>query len=294
VTARISWRFLVLVSLAVLLLASPAAGQLMHLDPIPFFTQADSTSRLALVVDADRFWDEKFGWTANRLLLTAVLPAGDRSAWFLRLPHVSFDTGSVPLSARWPWVLGVDGQDGWPHDQRVTSLGKIEVGVTGPVVPGVDYGVALGLPTGSDRLYPMSSLSIPLRVQGRGRVGIGRGLQGGVLLGYLLHMDSGRHELASPAFPGGYQFGVLLDAHGSHRRRGQLTWDLRQDGGRQSQLVGISGWFPWTDAGSVGLKVAHEIRGSLDRPSAWYVTLSWRFDSPKYAPGTTVPAAGHR
>ncbi len=278
-----------LLLLAAALFATPARAQLMHMDPIPFFTPADSTSRLALIVDVDRFSDAKFGWTMNRLLLTAVLPAGDDGTFFLRLPYLTFDSGDVWLGSRWPWVLGPDGRDGWPYEKRISSFGKIEVGVTGPlvlpVVRGIDYGLALGLPTGTDRVYPFSSQSLPFRIHLRKPVVLKGGLQAGLMVGYLAHMDSGKDFLDPFAFPSGYQFGASLASYGRRGSRWQLTWDYRKEGNRQSQLVGVQGWLPWTADGALGLKVSREIQGTLDRPAEWYFTVSWRLDSPKYRQG---------
>jgi hypothetical protein len=269
--------------------AGSAQAQLMHMDPLPFFTPADSTSRLALVVDLDRTNDDKFGWTMNRIMLTAFLPAGDDAAFFLRLPHQTFDSGEVPVRSRWPWLMGPDGQDGWPGESRISSFGKLEIGVTGPIVlpllRGMDYGLALGLPSGTDRVYPFSSQSIPLRLQLRKPVVLSHGLQAGLLAGYLVHMDSGKDFLDSSAFPSGYQLGASLARYGGRGSRWHLTWDYRNEDNRKSQLVGVQGWVPWTDDGAVGLKIAREIQGSLDRPAEWYFTLSWRFDSPKYRQG---------
>lgn len=268
----------VLVCLALVLWAFPAHAQLMHFDPIPFFTPADSTSRLALVVDADRFSDSKYGWTLNRILVTVVLPAGDGATYFIRLPHATFDTGTMPLASRWPDVLGPAGQDGWPADSRIASLAKIETGVTGPLVPGLAYGVALGLPTGTDRLFPFSAMNIPLRLQLRKTAFVAHEVQVGAKIGYLLHMDSGRHELNGEAFPGGYQLGASLTRLAWSGRRAQLTWDYRNEGGRRSQLVGIAGWAAWGESSSLALKVAREFQGTIDRPAEWYFTVSWRFD----------------
>jgi len=285
----ISAQFTVLI---LCVMSSPAAAQLMHLDPIPYTTPADSTSRLALVVDVDRFEDSKFGWNLNRVLLTIVLPAGDVGTFFLRLPHLTFHTGDVSLGSRWPWVIGQEhrqSQDGWPNDQRVTGFGKIEMGVTGPAVlpfiRGVDYGLALGLPTSSDRLYPYSARSIPFRLGLRKPFVMGSGWQSGVSAGYLIHADSGGEDLDAFAFPSGYKFGLSLAHYGRRGSRWALTWDLRNESGRRSQLVGAQGWLPWSDDGSVGLKISREIQGTLDRPAEWYFTLSFRFDSPKYRPG---------
>jgi hypothetical protein len=282
-------RCLVPLQITAAFFVQPAAAQLLHLDPLPFVTPADSTSRLALVVDLDRFEDPRLDWSLNRLLLTAVLPAGQHGIFFLRLPHVSFDTGETPLGSRWAWALGPDGQGGWPNEQRVSSLGKLEIGSCGPLrlplLRQVDYGVALGLPTGSDRVFPYSAQSIPFRIQLRKPVSLGGGRLAHLRAGYLVHMDSGKEYLAAEDFPSGYQLGAALAAYGARGRQWELGWDYRQEGGRESQLVGVQGWLPWTADGAVGLKVAREIAGTLDRPAAWYFTLSWRLDSARYRPG---------
>jgi hypothetical protein len=258
----------------------------MHLDPLPYFTSADSTSRLALQVDVDRFSDAKFNWTLNRMLLTAILPAGDAGIFFLRLPLLRFDTGETPVGARWPWVLGPDGQDGWPYESSISSFGKIEVGTVGPFslpfVGGLDYGLALGLPTGADRTYPFSAKSIPLRIQVRKPVAVTAGVQAGFGAGYLVHMDSGDDFLDPIAFPSGSWLGASLAGFGRRGARWQLSWDYRNENDRKSQLVGVQGWVPWAASGAVGLKIARELQGSLDRPAAWYFSISWRLDSPKY------------
>ncbi len=283
--ARGAWALLLLAA-AFFALPNPAQAQLMHLDPLPFFTPADSTSRLALVVDLDRFHDPKIDWTMNRMLLTAVMPAGEAGTYFLRLPYLTFDSGEIPLGSRWPWVLGPDGQDGWPHEKRLSGFGKIEIGVAGPVVlpvlRGVDYGVAIGLPTGSDRVYPFSAQSIPLRLQLRKPLVLGRGVQAGLLAGYLVHLDSSKDVLDTTAFPSGYQLGASLAGYGQRGARWHLTWDYRNEGGRRSQLIGVQAWRPWVADGAIGLKIAREIQGTLDRPAEWYFTISWRLDSPRY------------
>ena len=275
--------------LATAFFAPPAAAQLMHFDPLPFFTPADSTSRLALNIDLDRFTDGKFGWSLNRVYLTAVLPAGDDATFFLRLPHLTFDSGDVGLASRWPWVLGAGAVDGWPGEKRISSFGKIEIGVTGPLVlpllRGIDYGLSLGLPTGTDRLYPFSSQSLPFRVDVRKPIVLAPGLQAGLLLGTLTHMDSGKDYLDPIAFPGGYRLGATLARYGGRGSSWQLSWDYRNEDGRTSQLAGVQKWLPWTSDGAIGLKISRELVGSLDRPALWYFTISWRLDSPKYRQG---------
>ncbi|MCK9995086.1 MAG: hypothetical protein KAH56_02265 [Candidatus Krumholzibacteria bacterium] len=288
------WRYSPLfLVLWTLLTPGGASAQLMHLDAVPWFTPADSTSRLALVVEVNRFHDPKFDWNLNRILLTVVLPAGDNAAFFLRLPHMTFDTGNIPVAHRWPWVIGEDGQDGWPHEKRISSFGQIEVGVTGPVglplVGWVDYALAMGLPTGTDRVYPFSSMSIPLRLELRKNIQLGRISYLGLVAGYLANMDSGRAHLDPVAFPNGYHLGAALDLYQGRGQRLGLTYDYQDRDSRRSQLVGAQWWMSWGADGSLGFKVARELQGTLDRPAAWYFTLAWRLDSDRYRPQAEVP-----
>lgn len=288
---QLRWASLVLLYL--LFIPAGARAQIPHLDAIPWFTSADSTSRLALVVEINRFHDPKFDWNVSRVLLTAVLPAGDDATFFLRLPHLTFDTGNTTVAQRWPWVIGEEGQNGWPHEKRVASFGQIEVGVTGPMslplTGGVDYALALGLPSGSDRVYPFSSTSLPLRLEFKKIVPLGGRTHLGLVAGYLSNMDSGRNNLTSDAFPSGYHLGASVDFYRGRGSRLGVTYDYQDRKSRLSQLAGVQWWLPWGDSGSLGIKVARELQGTLDRPAAWYFTLGWRFDSAGYrlsAPAT--------
>jgi hypothetical protein len=265
----------------------------MHLDAIPWFTKADSTSRLALVVEVSRFHDPKFDWNLNRILLTTILPAGDDASFFLRLPHMTFDTGNVSVAQRWPWVIGEETAKGWPHEKRTSSFGQIEVGITGPVslplTGWVDYGLAFGLPTGSDKVYPFSSTSLPLRIELRKNIPLGDKSYLGLVAGYLSNMDSGKDDLASAAFPSGVHLGAAWDFYRGRGSRIGLTYDYQNRESRRSQLAGAQWWLPWGNDGSLGFKLAAELQGTLDRPAAWYFTLAWRLDSARYRPVAEAP-----
>lgn len=282
--------FLLLAVLVAVARPGTVRAQLPYLDAVPWFTTADSTSRLALVVDVNRFTDSKFDWNTNRLLLTGILPAGDDAVFFLRISHMTFDSGNVSVAQRWPWVIGPDGENGWPNESRMSSFGQIEVGVTGPVqlplLRWVDFGLGLGLPTGSDRVYPFSSTSIPLRLALKKNLALGGHTWLGLVGGYLAAMDSGKEYLEPTAFPSGFHLGASLDVY---RRRGSrlgLTYDWRYRESRKSQIAGAQWWLPWGKDGSVGLKVAAELQGTLDRPAAWYFTLAFRLDSPSHYLGS--------
>jgi hypothetical protein len=271
-----------------------AIAQLPHLDPVPWTAPADSTSRLALIAEVNRFHDPKFDWNLNRILLTAILPAGDDAVFFLRMPYLSFDTGNVSVAQRWPWVIGEGGQDGWPNEKRISSFGQIEVGVTGAFglkgTGPLDYGLALGLPSGSDRVYPFSSMSLPLRIEVKKTYPLGGNRYLGLVAGYLYHMDSGKDFLDPTAFPSGVHLGAFLDFIRGPGSRLGFTYDFHDRKSRRSQLAGVQWWFRWGEVGSMGLKAAAEMQGTLDRPAAWYFTLAWRFDSLRYRPQEADPA----
>jgi hypothetical protein len=237
-------------------------------------------------VEVNRFHDPKFNWNVNRIFLTAVLPAGDDATFFLRIPHLTFDTGDTSLASRWPWVIGEEGQNGWPYEKRISSFGQIEVGVTGPaslpLLGGLDYALALGLPVGSDKVYPFSSVSLPLRMELKKIIPLGRTTHLGFVAGYLSNMDSGGDYLTPSAFPSGYHLGSAVDLYRGRGRRFGLTYDFQDRESRQSQLAGVQWWLPWGADGSLGLKVGRELEGTLNRPAAWYFTLAWRLDSARY------------
>ena len=266
---------------------------MLHLDPLPYFAPADSTSRLALTVRTDRFEDGKFGWSANRLLITAQLPAGSKAAFFVRLPWVSLDNGGLSLFSRWPWLRNYDDEGqlvDWPEVQRRSSFGQPEVGLTGPVLlSGLgqwDIGAALGLPAGSDFLYPFSSASIPLRLQLRRRFDLGQRLHAASTFGYLKSMGSGKEWLdGDEAFTDGHLVSLQGGMNLGFRSRVLLGYTLQERSGRRSQEVGLEVWFPWADTGSVGLDFQRELQGSLDRAAAWRLGGDVPFRQPSLSGG---------
>ena len=98
-----------------------------------------------------------------------ILPAGSGGTFFVRIPHVTFDKGDVPLFSRRPWVQGEALADTFWTERRVSSFGQLELGVNSlrrfPLLGETHYGGAIGLPVGTDRLYPYSSVSFPVSVQ---------------------------------------------------------------------------------------------------------------------------------
>ncbi len=281
---------------AVLLSLAPSGvrAQLPHLDAMPWIAPADSSSRLALLAGVDRFVDDSTNWTANRVMLTALMPAGQNGVFFLRLPYLSFDTDGYSVAERWPETVGDEQPADWPGGERLVGFGQIEVGATGPTgLAGLgawQYAVALGLPTGQNTLYPWSSTSLPLRLQARRDMRSGGPWHLWLGGGYLLHMDASGDNLSSAAFPNGWLFTAewaLLRGRGSSWHL-NLDWEDRNT--RRSLQVGAQVWLPWTADGSCGLRLVRELENTDNRPAQWRLTLAWRFDSPAHRP-EAEPAA---
>jgi hypothetical protein len=275
-----------------LCLLSTASAQLLHLDPLPWTAPPDSLSRQALEVQIDRFQDDKFGWSGNRLLLTVVLPGGDSGTYFVRMPHVNFDYGEVSLFNRWSWIRGEETDPSWPGESRTASFGQLEVGsvgnVTLPYIGPSQYGLALGLPTGSDRIFPLSSTSLPFRVELRKRMALGTMNDIGFTAGYLMHMGSGKGILDDSAFPSGSHAAIQVTKRWDKNKKLILSYDIESRDGRKSQLLGVQAWMPWTDAGRLGFSAARQLQGSLDRFAKWQFSIIWRFDSADHLPGVEL------
>ena len=272
----------VLQALVLVGVAGPVRAQLPYLDPLPHFTAADSTSRKAAIFEIVRNEDPDTGWSLNRLLATVVLPAGGRAAWYLRLPVMTFDRDDLPVAERWPSAVGTSESAGWPHETFGSGIGQLEVGVTGPVGFGFfetwRYGFGMGLPTAGNDLYPWTAGGMPVRLQLRPGFILGGGRHLWLQGGYIMHLDASGEALTPEAFPDGVQVGAEFAWYRGRGRRWLATWDWEDRDERVSHMVGAAVWFPWTRAGSVGLRVRHELRNTDHRPARWYFTLSFRFD----------------
>lgn len=287
-----------LVGILLALGAGGAAAQLPHLDPLPWFAPVDSTSRQALIVDLERFGDGVTGWVVNRTALTVTLPAGARGAWLLRASYVRFDPGSLPLLTRWPTARGTEAAEDWPGETVGNGFGPLEAGVITPLrlplLGGTSFGAALGLPTGSNRLYPFSSTSMPLRLHLRRGFGEGRSRLW-AHAGTLFHLDATGDDLADDAFPSGHLVGLEAAWYRGRGSRLSLGFDLEDRDGRGSRLVTAAAWFPWRDSASVGLRLRWEVAGEAHRPAAWYAGISVRLEGPRDLPAdepVTAPGAG--
>jgi hypothetical protein len=211
------------------------------------------------------------------------------------MSHLGFDNGGRSALHRWPDISGPQEDFQWPTETSITSFGQPEVGATGPVALGGlthwQYGVALGLPVGTDRLYPFASVSLPFRVALRKTFDLSVRSQLAATGTYLMNMDSGKDLLDESAFPNGWQLGLSYSWYRGRGSRLLATYDLKNLDGRKSEIVGLQSWWSWTDDGSVGVKISRDLSGSQHRPALWYFTVAWRFDSPSRRPAAEAAAA---
>lgn len=280
-------RFGPLAFLLAALCNSPAPAQMVHLDPMLWTAPTDSLAGPSLEIRVDRFEEPKFGWAADRVLATLRLPVGPKAGFFVRLPHATFDFGDTPLFSRWPWLEppleeGEEGTGEFRSERRVTSFGQIEVGgdrrARWPGLGEFAYGGALGLPTGTDRLYPISSISFPVRLEVRKSLEAGRSLQLDLDGGGLIHIDSGDELLDEKAFPGGWHAGLGLRLGAAQGRHLRLEFDHQDREGRLARRATAALVLPRGERSSLRLRVDRELAGSLDRFAAWRFSIAWRLD----------------
>lgn len=280
---------LVLVSL-LLLGAAPVGAQLPYLDPLPFWTPSDSLACRAFRVEITRHGDGRTGWTADRLLVDARLPLGERGCFLVRIPWLRSDTGGQTALSRWPALRGPEAAVGWPGESVVAGVGQLELGVAGPLslplLGALNGVIAIGVPLGQGRLYPWSTAGIPARLGLTRWFSPRAGWWCGVGAVRVAHGGQSGEVLDPSAFPDGWQTTVAIE-HGGADGGLRLGWDRQARSGRQEQLVSVEGWLPWSGGNRVGVRAAREITGSVDRVAGWSLGLVWRLE-----PRTpTAPAA---
>jgi len=262
----------------------PAArAQIPYLDPLPWSAAADTSGRRSLEVSWDRFDDQEFHWSADRVGLTGLLASGEHTRLFLRMHYLSLDTDGHPALGRWPSLRGEDADPGWPDEAQIVGFGRPEIGLLGrlrlPLLGPGRYGLALGLPIGRDQLYPLSDASMPLRLAWRRELGGGSPWRLSLTVQGLQHMDSAHDFLEPAAFPSGVIYsGAVGWRRGPHRGL-ELSWRESHLEGRRSALLGLQGWLPWGDRNALGIAVRRELAGSAERPFGTQVTLAWRLVS---------------
>lgn len=263
--------------------AGTARAQLLHLDPMLWTAATDSLTGPSLEIELSRFEEPKFGWSADRVLLTLRLPTSPEGGFFVRMPHATFDFGDTSLFARWPWLRsGEEIDESW-SERRVVSFAQLEVGgdrrASWPWLGDFAYGGAIGLPVGSDRLYPLSSVSFPIRAEVRKRLVAGDRIDLAADAGLLYNIASRSDELDGDiAFPGGWHARAVLRLGPERGRQMVLDVDHQDRDGRLSQRLGAALTLPWTDRGSFTARIDRELAGTLDRFAAWRFAVAWRFE----------------
>ena len=255
-------------------------AQLPHLDPVPWLAPGDSLSGRSLLLQWDRFDDERFHWQANRLGLTGLLSTGNRSRIFFRMHYLAFTAGDSSSLARWPHLVGEDADEDWPAESQLVGWGRPEVGLVTqlglPLLGWTQCAIALGLPVGRDQLYPFSAASVPVRLYLRKELRLTGGWHLGLVAGRILHLDSGRDFLDPAAFPSGHD--LVVDLRWQYAAGRALTWWLSEEraGDGRSTRLGCQFWIPSGSRASFVLGCQREVAGYIDRPFATQISLGWQ------------------
>lgn len=272
--------------------AAEATAQIHHLDEFPWYTVTDSLARRGVVLRYDQFRDQPTGWRTDRLGAILHTAVGRFGVVFVQADFLRFDTAGLSVLDRWPQLAQPDDEGNvdtdWPRETIVGGFGRPEVGLLAPLalplVGAGHLGILAGLPVGRDELYPMSSASLPLRLDWRRPLGRPGGLVGAVRIGYERTFDSGRDFLTADAFPGGLRYGLELGLVTKPDRGLTLAWSARElSGGHHSRRAGVSGWLPLGEGHALQLQLARELGGRNDRYATWIAGISWRLRSPRSA-----------
>jgi hypothetical protein len=279
-----------LAPLLVALAGAPSRAQVPRLDPAPWYAVTDSTTRRGVVFGLDRFWDDDTGWSVGRLGITVTAPLGLRSVYFLRAHAMRFDTGERPVLTRWPGLRGEGAQDDWPGSVSPSGLARPELGLIVPLplpLAGLtDAAITMGLPLGSDALYPFSAGSWPLRIDVRRTWRRGTAWRGAIKVGAETTFDSSDDVLTADAFPSGWCFAAEAAWQPATWRQFAVAFEERRLAGHAICRATLAAWLPLGDESDVGLVLARELGIRADRAATNEVSLLWRFA------GLSVPEAG--
>jgi hypothetical protein len=269
--------------------AGPAVGvasaQVHHLAEAPWQALAGDSWRRSVEMSWQQALEPDSGWRVDRLGLTILMPMGQRSLAFVRADYLRFDTGDRPVFSRWPQLLPEEGDPDWPYETIINNFGRPEFGVLLPLTlplagPG-DLGFQVGLPIGTDRLYPQSAACIPLRADWRRIVATTRSLQVAVRLGFESTFSTIGDDLAPAAYPDGWRWAFVAGSVQERPRGWQLAWTARElQDARNDRNLNLSGWLPLPDGHRLVLQVARAIGDRDDRSATWVYGLTWRVALP--------------
>ncbi len=270
--------------------ASPSPAQVPRLDAAPWYAVTDSTSRGGVVFGIDRFWDDDTGWNVGRLGITVTAPFGLQSIYFVRASVMRFDTAGLPVLTRWPELRGEDADSDWPGSVSPNGLSQPELGLIAPwplpLVGPTEAALVMGLPLGTDRLYPFSSGSWPLRLDLRRTWRHAAAWRWAAQVGAETTFDSSGDDLTPEAFPDGWRFAVEAGWLPETWRQVVARYEERRLGDRASRRAVLGAWFPLGGGNAIGLEVVRELGPRADRAATNEVSLLWRFA------GLPQPATG--
>ncbi len=275
-----------LLTLVLLVATSRCVAQIPFSDRPFWYTQIDSTSQRAVVFSWDRFFDEQTDWVCNRMGISGILPTGDYGIFFLRMHWVSFDSGDLQALDRWPDLRAEsavapeepDAYD-WPYERRMVGYGRPDLGLINrlrlPLLSEFQYGIALGLPVGRDRLYPFSAADIPIQCELRKQLSLDSHRQLTLLYGWIKDIDSSRDFWQPEAFPAGTRYGARFAWRFGPRRLVAVSLIEESFPEMRSSRLGFRYEMPTGDRHSFAIDCEREIIGTLYRPAATYVRLLW-------------------
>lgn len=282
--------------LTMLLMSGMGAGasaQIPYHDPLPWYVPPDSTFSRYLDVSLDRFEDADTHWQGNRVGLTAEMRAGRRPLFYFRAYLLAFNTAALPALQRWPGIAGEEAEAGWPFETRMVGFANPELGLMAPfslLLLGKTWlGLAVGLPIGKEKLYPMSSASFPLRAALKKDLTLFAPLHLNLVGGAVVDLDSSDEILDSDAFPDGFWLGAsLVWLRGA---RGWLSLSVREESRqeRRSTQVGLDWWIPLRFGHSFAVGIRRELRDTSQRPFQTQVTLTWRLQGPEGGEAQETP-----
>ncbi len=277
-----------LLILLVLSLSMPAIAQIHHLDDMPWHALADSMARRGAAFSWHQFHDGDTDWRTDRLGIELLVPFGERAVFVVQAGFLRFDSAELLVFDRWPHLreAAEDGtsevSEDWPGQSMVNGFDRPELGLLVPlklpVVGQGGFGLLVGLPVGRDELYPMSSASIPIRLDWRRPWSMGSRLAAAVRVGYEHTLSSSREKLHEEAFPSGFRYGVELSTDRLSRRGVGIEWAARElSKGRHSRRLRLTGWIPLQEGHTLELSLGRELGGKADRYATWILGISWRF-----------------
>lgn len=280
--------------------ARPTPAQVHHLAEAPWHALDTGPRRRGVEMSWQQAIEPGVGWRSDRLGLVVLMPLGRQATAFVRADYLRFDTGDRPVFARWPQLQPADQQgsdaadSGWPHEAVINGFGRPEFGLltplTLPLVGRGDLGLQVGLPIGTDRLYPLSAACIPLRADWRRTVVTTGALHARLRVGSERTFSTLGDELEADAYPNGWRYALQVGSPPGRPHGWQIAWTARElEDGRHERRVSLGGWLPLPDGHLLLVQAMRSLGDRTDRHATWIFGLTWHLGSP---PPDEDPADG--